>query len=86
MSRYLWLWAAWLLIGLAFEVWAVWFHPDPWDTLSEFTLYALKVNTKAGFACLVTLMLFLFAWFPGHVRALSKRHSRTLVVKRDDKA
>ena len=73
MSKpYLLFWAVWLLVGLGYELWAVWLRPGPWDTLSEFTLLLVKVNTKAGWVALMLLMGFLAAWFPGHVRKLGQ--------------
>lgn len=70
MNPLLWFWPVWLLIGLAYEVWAVWGRPAGGDTLSEFTLYVFKANSTAGWFALMLLMGFLAAWFPNHVRHL----------------
>ena len=65
-------WFAWLLTGLALEVYGVWLRPAPFDTLSETTLLAFRVDTTLGYGALWGLMLFLAAWFPRHVRVLAK--------------
>ena len=86
MSRYLWFWVVWLIVGAAYEVWAVWVRPAGDDTLSEFTAYLFKAGTMAGWYALMILMGFLAAWYPAHVRRLaqSKRAKVVVVVKPDD--
>jgi hypothetical protein len=65
-------WFAWLLCGLLLEVYGVWFRPAHYDTLSETTMLAFRVDTTFGYGALWGLMLFLAAWFPAHVRVLAK--------------
>ena len=65
-------WFAWLLTGLLLEVYGIWFRPAPWDTLSETTLLAFRVDTTGGYAVLWGFMALLLAWFPRHVRALAR--------------
>lgn len=79
MTRYLWFWAAWLMAGAAFEVWAVWFRTAPGDTLSEFTARVFHSGTTAGFAALTALMTFLLLWYPLHTRRFDKRPPLTAV-------
>ena len=71
MSPYLGGWAAWLVAGAAYEVWAVWFRPADQDTLSELAAHVFKAGTMTGWYALMLLMGFLAAWFPGHARRLA---------------
>ena len=73
MSPYAWGWAAWLLAGAAYEVWAVWGRKAPGDTLSEFTAHLFRSGTSVGFALLTALMTFLLLWFPIHTRRFDKQ-------------
>lgn len=73
MSRYLWGWAAWLILGAAYEVWGVWGRKAPGDTLSEFTAHVLRTGTATGYALLLALMWGLALWFPLHTRRFDTR-------------
>ena len=73
MSRYLWFWVVWLIVGAAYEVWAVWVRPAGDDTLSEFTARVFHSGTTAGYAALMALMWGLALWFPLHTRRFDKR-------------
>lgn len=69
-------WGAWLLSGIAYEVWAVWVRHGPLDTLSEFTGWVLRTNTALGATLLTLLMAGLALWYPRHVSDLSRRNTR----------
>ena len=73
MPNWFWFWAGWLLAGLAYEVWAIWFHPAPQDTLSEFTIYVFRTNTTAGWGIFLAFMAGLAAWYPAHLRRLGAK-------------
>ena len=72
MSRYLWGWALWLTLGVAYEVWGVWGRKAPGDTFSEFTAHLFRTGTTAGFAALSSLIVFLLLWYPIHTRRFDK--------------
>lgn len=73
MPKFFWFWAAWLLVGLCYEVWAVWVRPAPLDTLSEFTVYAFRTHTQIGWTIFLAFIAGLAAWYPAHIRKLSGR-------------
>ncbi len=87
MSRYLWFWAAWLIVGAAYEVWAVWVRPEPADTFSEWTIYVFKTNTKAGWGVFLFCIAALLAWYPAHLKALGgKGKTAPTLVESETKA
>ena len=75
MPSHYWFWVVWLLTGLVYELWAIWGRPGPLDTLSEFTGWVLRTNTALGMALLAGLMALLAAWYPAHVRDLSRKNA-----------
>jgi len=76
MPVYFWFWVFWLIAGTGYEVWAVWFHPAPRDTLSEFTVYAFHTRTKIGWTLFLAFIAGLAAWYPAHIRNLSGRNKK----------
>jgi hypothetical protein len=68
MPHWFYFWAGWLLVGLTYEVWAVWFHPSPLDTLSEFTVYCFHTRTRLGWGLFLAFIAGLAAWYPAHIR------------------
>lgn len=83
MTRHLWFWAAWFVVGAAYEVWAVWFRPATEDTLSEFVAHLFKSGTVAGWWALMFVMGTLACWFPAHTRRLAlERKARDVAADR----
>jgi len=74
MPNGLWPWSIWVSVGLCLEIWGVWGNPRPMDTFSEWTLYVTRATTPVGFSVLTAIMVFLLAWFPGHVERLGRKH------------
>jgi len=75
VNRYYLGWLAWLLVGAAYELWAIRWRTAPGDTLSEFTGKVFAAGTMWGWWALMLLMGALAAWYPQHVRRLSQRKS-----------
>ena len=76
-KRYLWLWALWFLVGVAFEVWGVWGRKAGDDTFSEFLIVVFSVQTIVGWLIMLAVLGFVAMWLPGHLRhlALMKKES-----------
>ena len=81
MNRWYWGWVAWLLVGLAYEVYLIVGRRSPADTLSEFTGYLFRASTMWGWYALMFLMGFLAAWYPQHVRRLAREQRKAEAVK-----
>lgn len=84
MTRYLWFWTCWLIVGAAFEVWAVWFRPADQDTLSEWFAATFRTGTVTGWWVLMALCGTVAVWFPGHTRRLAQRKRPALTAVKSD--
>ena len=61
-----WIWGTMLVIGLAFEAYAIWSKKQG-DTLSEHTRRVFFVNTKAGRAVFTVFWAGFSVWFLLHI-------------------
>lgn len=82
-KRYLWLWALWFLVGVAFEVWGVWLHRNGDDTFSEFLIWVFHVQTIVGWLVMIAVVGFVLAWLPGHLRHLALMKAESAAKRKD---